>query len=240
MATEKLFDMMFRMAAPYGSTGLTSYAISAVDLALWDLKGKLLNRPVYELLGGPQKESIFCYSTGFETEWYMELGFEATKLPLPYGPADGLEGLNKNEVEVARTRELIGDNVELMLDCWLSLDVEYTIRLAERLKPYRLKWIEDYLIPEDFEGFAQVRQRLPWQTLATGRTLVYAVALFDGCQPTSCGYIPAGCIMGGRNHVVRSDLSPRRSRWHLSNHPWRHELSLRTTSRVCDARHPLG
>ena len=168
MATEKMFDMMFRMATPYGSTGIASYAISAVDLALWDLKGKLLNRPVYELLGGPQKESVFCYSTGFETEWYMELGFKATKLPLPYGPADGLEGLNKNEAEVARTRELIGDDVELMLDCWLSLDVEYTVRLAELLKPYRLKWLEDYLIPEDFEGFAEVRRRLPWQTLATG------------------------------------------------------------------------
>ena len=55
-----------------------------------------------------------------------------------------------------------------MLDCWLSLDVEYTVRLAELLRPYRLKWLEDYLIPEDFEGFAEVRQRLPWQTLATG------------------------------------------------------------------------
>ena len=80
----------------------------------------------------------------------------------------GWKGLNKNEVEVARTRELIGDDVELMLDCWLSLDVEYTVRLAELLRPYRLKWLEDYLIPEDFEGFAEVRRRIPWQTLATG------------------------------------------------------------------------
>ena len=57
MATEKVFDMMFRMATPYGSTGLASYAISAVDLALWDLKGKLLNRPVYELLGGLRRKA---------------------------------------------------------------------------------------------------------------------------------------------------------------------------------------
>src|SRR5690606_12125753 len=56
MATEKLWDMMVRLAAPYGTVGLTSYAVSAVDVALWDLKGKLLQRPVYELLGGPQKE----------------------------------------------------------------------------------------------------------------------------------------------------------------------------------------
>ena len=81
MATEKLFDMMSRLATPYGGQGLASYAISAVDLALWDLKGKVLGRPVYELLGGPQKEKIFCYATGFEAAWYMELGFQAMKLP---------------------------------------------------------------------------------------------------------------------------------------------------------------
>jgi L-rhamnonate dehydratase len=98
MASEKLWDMMMRLSLPYGSAGLTSYAISAVDLALWDLKGKLLQRPVYELLGGPQKDKIFCYATGFDTAWYMELGFKATKIFTPYGPEEGLDGLNKNEL----------------------------------------------------------------------------------------------------------------------------------------------
>jgi L-rhamnonate dehydratase len=59
MAIDKLADMMFRLTKPYGSTGLASYAISALDLALWDLKGKLLGEPVYSLLGGPQKERLF-------------------------------------------------------------------------------------------------------------------------------------------------------------------------------------
>ena len=62
-----------------------------------------MQRPVYELLGGPQKEKIFCYATGFDTEWYLELGFKATKLFTPFGPQDGLEGLNKNVEMVART-----------------------------------------------------------------------------------------------------------------------------------------
>jgi L-rhamnonate dehydratase len=168
MATEKLWDMMVRMTSPYGGTGLASYAISAVDTALWDLKGKLLQRPVYELLGGPQKDKIFCYASGFDSEWYVESGFKATKLFTPYGPQDGLDGLKKNEDLVARTREAIGDDVELMLDCWLSMDVEHTVRLAEMLRPYGLKWIEDYLPFDDLEGYAAVRQRLPWQTLAAG------------------------------------------------------------------------
>jgi L-rhamnonate dehydratase len=168
MASERLADMMFRLTKPYGSTGLASYAISAVDLALWDAKGKMLGKPVYALLGGPQKDRIPCYCTGNDVDWYQELGFRAFKLACPYGPADGLDGLRKNEELVAETRSRIGDKCELMLDCWMAFDVEYTVRLAEVLRPYRLKWMEECLIPEDFDGQVALRERLPWQTLATG------------------------------------------------------------------------
>ena len=168
LATEKCYDMMVRMGAPFGATGLHSYAISAIDLALWDLKGKILDRPVYELLGGPARDELFCYSTGGDTDWYMELGFPATKLPCPYGPANGIDGLEKNIELIARTREEVGPKVELMLDCWMAFDVEYAVRLAEELRPYKLKWMEEMLRSEDFDAHAQLRQRIPWQTLATG------------------------------------------------------------------------
>ena len=168
MATEKLWDMMFRAASIYSSAGLASYAISAVDLALWDLKGKLLGKPVYELLGGPARDKIFCYATGNDTAWNMELGFEATKLTCLHGPDAGLAGIEKTEELVSETRELIGSSVDLMLDCWMSMDVEHAVRLGERLRPYDLKWLEDCLMPEDFRGFAEMRKRLPWQGLATG------------------------------------------------------------------------
>ena len=167
-ANEKISDMMFRMTKPYGSTGLASYAVSAIDLAMWDARGKLLEKPVYALLGGLQKEKIFCYATGNDVDWYKELGFQAFKLACPYGPADGLEGLHKNEEFVAKAREIIGDKAELMLDCWMAFDLDYTVRLAEKLRPYNLKWIEECLIPEDFDAHIALRQRLPWQTLATG------------------------------------------------------------------------
>ncbi len=168
MATEKIWDMMFRLASPYSSAGMASYAISAIDLALWDLKGKLLERPVYELLGGPARDRMTCYATGNDTDWPMELGFKATKLACPYGPADGLAGLEGNEELVASARDLIGPHVELMLDCWMAFDLEFAVRLTERLRPYNLKWLEDCLMPEDFQGFAEMRKRVPWQSLATG------------------------------------------------------------------------
>jgi L-rhamnonate dehydratase len=168
LAGEGLADMLFRLTKPYGSTGLASYAVSAIDLAIWDARGKLLGRPVYALLGGPQKARIPCYCTGNDIDWYQELGFRAFKLACPYGPADGLDGMRRNEEFVARAREQIGDACELMLDCWMAFDVEYTVRLAEMLRPYRLAWMEECLIPEDFDAHLALRARLPWQTLATG------------------------------------------------------------------------
>jgi L-rhamnonate dehydratase len=168
LAGEKLGDMLFRLTKPYGSTGLASYAVSAIDLALWDARGKLLGQPVYKLLGGPQKDRLFCYATGNDVDWYLELGFRAIKLACPYGPADGLDGIHKNEEFVARAREQIGPDRELMLDCWMAFDVEYTVRLAEALRPYKLKWMEECLISEDYDAHVALRQRLPWQTLSTG------------------------------------------------------------------------
>ena len=176
MTTEKVWDMMRRAASPYGSAGLASYAISAVDNAMWDLKGKVLDRPVYELLGGPQKDRIFCYASNTDIsygtensiEWFLELGFKAVKLFLRDGPDDNLEGIKRSEELVARTREQVGDEVEIAVDAWMSLNSEHAVRLAEALRPYRIKWLEDYLLPEDMDGYFRVRERIPWQTLASG------------------------------------------------------------------------
>ena len=176
MATEKAWDLMQRSSMHYGNVGLASYAVSAVDNALWDLKGKLLGKPVYELLGGPQKDKIFCYASNTDTsygvansiDWFLELGFKAVKLFVPHGPQEGIEGLNKNVELVAGVRDQIGDDVELMLDAWMSLNTEYVVRLVEALKPYRLKWLEDYVPPYDTDSYIKVRQRVPSQILATG------------------------------------------------------------------------
>ena len=176
MATEKLWDLMQTATAPYGTAGLASFAISAVDNALWDLKGKILRRPVYELLGGPQKERIFCYASNTDLsygtqssiEWFLELGFKAVKLFLRHGPEDGVAGIGRSEELVAQAREQIGPDVELMVDAWMSPNTEHAVRLAEALRPYRIKWLEEYLLPEDMDSHFRVRERIPWQTLATG------------------------------------------------------------------------
>ena len=80
IAIERISDMMFRLTKPYGTQGLASYAISAIDLALWDVKGKILKLPVSKLIGGPKNNKLFCYATGNDVHWYKELGFKAFKL----------------------------------------------------------------------------------------------------------------------------------------------------------------
>src|ERR1043166_2110814 len=168
LQTGRLADMMFNLTKPYGSTGLASYAVSVIDIALWDLRGNLLGKPVHALLGGEPKGRVFCYATGNDLDWYQELGFRAFKLACPYGPADGDEGILRNVEFVAKARQQIGNDCELMLDCWMAFDVEYTVRLAEALRPYRLKWMEECLIPEDFDAHIVLCDRLLWQTRATG------------------------------------------------------------------------
>jgi len=166
--TEKLYDMMIRILSPVGANSFSTRAISAVDLALWDLKGKLLDKPIYELLGGSVTEKLPLYASSNNTEWLKELGFKNFKRFIPWGPRDQLSGLNKVEKEIADTRDLIGYESELMLDCWLSMDIETTVRLSEQLKPYKLKWIEDALISESIDQYEILRKRIPKQTLATG------------------------------------------------------------------------
>ena len=168
LAVERLNDLMRRLSVPYGETGLASYAVSAIDLALWDARGRAYGKPVYELLGGGGREPLALYATGNDLDWYLELGFRAFKLACPYGPADGLDGLRKNEAFVAKARETIGPDCDLMLDCWMAFDVEYAVQLAERLRPYKLTWMEECLIPEDYDAHVALRERLPWQTLSTG------------------------------------------------------------------------
>ncbi|WP_114951558.1 mandelate racemase/muconate lactonizing enzyme family protein [Sphingosinicella terrae] len=170
MATELLNDLMWRSFQRMGHAGLTAMAQAAVDIALWDLKGKLLGVPVYSLLGGPARDELDVYVTTGNVDWAMELGFRRFKIHNFIQPGDGLEGINRLEEYVAETREKIGPDAELMLNAVMSYDVEFAIRVAERLLPYRLSWFEEPLMPWDDDGHVRIKAAVPGLPLATGET----------------------------------------------------------------------
>ena len=191
-ATERLWNMMSRSAnAGFGAGGLASFAISAVDLALWDLRAKTLGCPVYELLGGPARDRTRCYATGNDLDDLRDRGFDAFKLACPVGAGAATRGITEVERMVAEARSTVGPDADLMLDCWAVLDTAYTVRLGEALRPYRLTWLEDYAQPDDWPGYAEVRRRLAHQMLAAGerwytdRPFVHAAQqrLVDVLQP---------------------------------------------------------
>jgi L-rhamnonate dehydratase len=167
-ATERLWDIMWRSTMHYGRMGVTVNAISGVDLALWDLIGKALGMPVYKLLGGAVRERIPCYVTGNNLEEYVKMGFTRLKLATPHGPADGRAGMKKNVELAQRTRQLLGPDGEVMLDCWMALDEPYTIELAKMMEPVRIYWMEECLQPHDYAGYGRLRAEIKSTRIVTG------------------------------------------------------------------------
>ena len=168
LAIEYLNDLMWRSIQRLGDAGHATVAKSAVDLALWDLKGKLLNLPVYSLLGGPCREAINLYATGDDLDWAMELGFKAFKVTNPVQYREGTEGLNRLEEKLAASRETVGPDADLMLNAVMSYNLDFAVQVAERLRPFRMRWLEEPLIPGDLEGHIALKKAVPWMPIATG------------------------------------------------------------------------
>ncbi len=170
-AHEFLWDVMHR-ALVHGRQGEAMMAISAVDCALWDLKGRALGQPVYRLLGGPTRTEVPAYASMLgnavldpglvreRAKQTQEAGYTAQKWFFRHGPMSGPEGLAKN-VEMVRTlRETLGPDDDIMLDCWQSMDLNYVVKLAERIEEYEPRWLEEVAMPDRIDTYRQVRQSI--------------------------------------------------------------------------------
>ncbi|MDO8213160.1 L-rhamnonate dehydratase [Conexibacter sp. CPCC 206217] len=164
---ERSWDQMWRASLYYGRKGLAVNAISAVDLALWDLLGRLREEPVHAMIGGAVRDEISFYATGPRPDLAREMGFVGGKMTLKHGPAEGTEGLRKNVEIFAEMRERAGDPDQFFMsyDCWMALDLTYALRLIDALAPYQLRWLEEFLPPDDYWGYAEARRRAPRDVL---------------------------------------------------------------------------
>jgi L-rhamnonate dehydratase len=158
---EVMWDQMYFGSIYYGRKGVVVNALSGVDLAVWDLLGKLRGEPVFQLLGGAVRDEVEFYATGARPDLAKKLGFIGGKMPLHHGPAEGEEGMRRNLAELAEMRERVGPDFWLMLDCWMSLDLDYATRLAHAASRYGLKWIEEALPPDDYWGYAALKKQVP-------------------------------------------------------------------------------
>lgn len=163
---EFLWQLMYRQTIAWGRKGVGMAAISAVDIALWDLLGKLTGQPVYRLLGGRTKERIPVYASRLysqeldtlaaEAASYLAAGFRAMKLRFGWGPADGAAGMQRNVDLVRTVREAAGADTELMADAYMGWTLDYARRMIPLLEPFHLRWLEEPLIPDDIRGYAEL------------------------------------------------------------------------------------
>ena len=164
---EQLWQHMYRKTMAFGRKGIAMVAISAVDIALWDILGKSANQPVYRLLGGRTKTRIPVYASRLysaelselaeEASRYKQDGYQAMKLRFGWGPADGARGIQRNLDLVRTVREVVGDETDLMADAYMGWTLDYAKRILPLLEPFHLRWLEEPIIPDDIRGYAELK-----------------------------------------------------------------------------------
>lgn len=182
--TELIFEQFYRASVFYGRGGLAQEAISGIDIALWDAKGKVLGQPVYNLLGGKTQERLHPYYTGNDPSALAEFGIRDMKIAVPYGPAHGPDGMAKNEEIVARARDTLGPDGLIALDIYMAWDVPYTLKMYERLARYNIAWLEEPVMPDDYEGYRRIRQSV--DTMVTGGEHEYTLEGFHRLIEEGC------------------------------------------------------
>ncbi|UKS28787.1 mandelate racemase/muconate lactonizing enzyme family protein [Paenibacillus sp. HWE-109] len=170
--TSCIFEALVAFPEKIGHTrGVIWEAISGIDIALWDLKGKLLGVPVHTLIGGKQHERIECYAspvqffqtveeTKTKAREFVNRGFRTIKLKVG-------RGIETDIAHVAAVREEVGPNIRLLLDMNCGYDVRSAIMFAKELEPYRIGWFEEPISPEDVDGLYAIHRAIN-VPLATG------------------------------------------------------------------------
>jgi L-alanine-DL-glutamate epimerase-like enolase superfamily enzyme len=165
---EQIWQHMYRKTMAFGRKGIGMVAISAVDIALWDILGKAAKQPVYRLFGGRTKAKIPVYASRLystpldelasEATKYKNEGYKAMKMRFGWGPTDGAEGMSKNVELVKTLREVVGDGIDIMADAYMGWNLDYAKRIIPMLEPYNLRWLEEAVIPDDIHGYAELKR----------------------------------------------------------------------------------
>lgn len=197
---EALWEEMYRATLPFGRKGLALMAISGVDLAMWDLRGKAAGQPIVQVLGGQPGQAIPVYATTDDIAAAVEQGYRGFKLPYAVIADDSAEQLGQR---VAQARRLIGEEPPLMIDAFMQWDVDRALHVAAELEPYNLAWIEEPLPPDDLTGYA----RLCRESLVpiAGGEHEFTARSFAEIIDRGCHHVlqPDVCWCGGLTELVK-------------------------------------
>ncbi|MFZ5754106.1 MAG: mandelate racemase/muconate lactonizing enzyme family protein [Bacillota bacterium] len=164
MDTEYIWELLFGTMMNRGHfQGFYIEAISGIDVALWDIKGKALNVPVYTLLGGNSHPKIWAYASsirfrGMETmlktaETFVEKGFTAMKIKIG-------QGYKTDVMAVEAVRKHVGDDITLMVDANCGYDVKTALKIGRELENYNITWFEEPISPMDYDGYRRLSESL--------------------------------------------------------------------------------
>ncbi|NYE25325.1 mandelate racemase/muconate lactonizing enzyme family protein [Pigmentiphaga litoralis] len=165
---EVIWEELYNKVKDYGLTGMTISAISGVDIALWDIIGKAVGKPIHKLIGGAFRTELQAYATGLyfkdmdrlneqaveEARGYVDQGFKAIKMKI------GLGSLTKDIDRVAAVRDAIGNDIQLMVDANHCFTVPQAINLGRELEKLGVHWFEEPISPEDLDGYVEVSRKL--------------------------------------------------------------------------------
>ncbi len=201
LQVEAIWSKMHLRSLDYARRGVLVASISAIDIALWDLRGKLLGQPVSTLLGGRRRERVKVYATGLyftetadlvgklcdEARLYAGQGFRAIKMKVGLGVA--------TDVKHARAvRAAIGDDVALMADANHAYSLAEALSFARQVEELDIGFFEEPVSPEDYEGYRELRQRttIPiaggeCEYLLAGFRHLLSQRCVDIAQPDICG-----------------------------------------------------
>ena len=208
LATEVLWHRMYHATRDYGRKGSVVAAISALDIALWDIAGRARGEPIHKLLGGAFRDRVEPYATGFyrikgqgeaarlaeEAVRHHEAGFRLMKVKLGYGVEDDIACMQ------AICRAIEGRDVTLMIDTNHAYGRAEALRLGRALADCKLRWYEEPVVPEDLRGYVEMREKLTMpiaggenEHTMYGYRELFAAGAVDIAQPDlgSCGGITA-------------------------------------------------
>ncbi|MDX3003433.1 enolase C-terminal domain-like protein [Kribbella solani] len=178
LAGARVWDIAYRSMI-HGRAGAGMLALSALDCALWDIRGQHFGVPAHVLLGGPTRDAAPAYASTLgdslepdavaaRTKELRALGFRGLKWFPRWGPNDGRAGVRKVVELVETVRAAGGDDLEIMLDAWNSWDIPFTVAVARETEHLRLRWIEEPLLPDDTAGLAALRDLVAGRTQLAG------------------------------------------------------------------------